>query len=103
MIDATDEEEEEELGDAQTVELEDTEKCLSEPTTPDSPPPSSKKCISKLTDGQIVAESVGLMMAGYDTTANALAYTSYLLALHPEIQEKLQSEIDNYLSDKPVS
>lgn len=102
MMDATDEEEVEE-GDAQTEELKDTEKCLNEAMASGSPPPSCKKSLSKLTDEQIVAEAVGLMMAGYDTTANALAYTSYLLALHPEIQEKLQAEIDSYFSDKPVS
>ena len=32
-----------------------------------------------------------------------LAYTSYLLALNPDIQEKLQSEIDAYFEDKTVS
>ena len=64
--------------------------------------PSSKRTLNKLTNEQIVAEAVGLMMAGYDTTANALAYTCYLLALNPDIQERLQSEIDNYFNDKPV-
>ena len=33
---------------------------------------------------------------------NALAYTTYLLALNPDIQEKLQSEIDSYFKEKPV-
>ena len=37
-----------------------------------------------------------------ETTANTLAYTSYLLALNPDIQEILQSEIDNYFDEKPV-
>lgn len=101
MMDATGEEEEEE-GDAQTEELKDTKKCLNEAMASGSPPPPCKKSLSRLTDEQIVAEAVGLMMAGYDTTANALAYTSYLLALHPEIQERLQSEIDSYFSDNPV-
>lgn len=104
MMDATGEEEEdEEAAPTKNNELKDKEKCLNEATASDSPPPSCKKSLSKLTDEQIVAEAVGLMMAGYDTTANALAYTSYLLALHPEIQERLQSEIDDYFNDKPVS
>ena len=64
--------------------------------------PTFTKSPHKLTNEQIVAEAVGLIMAGYDTTANALAYTSYLLALNPDIQEKLQSEIDGYFDDKPV-
>ena len=57
----------------------------------------------KLTDEEIVAHAVTFILAGYETTANTLAYTSYLLALNPDIQEKLQSEIDTYFEDKPVS
>ena len=57
----------------------------------------------KLTDKQIVDHSTTFLLAGYETTANALAYTSYLLALNPEIQEKLQREIDDYFEEKPVS
>jgi cytochrome P450 len=34
------------------------------------------------------------MLAGYDTTSNALSYSSYVLATHPEEQAKLQEEID---------
>ena len=57
----------------------------------------------KLTDEEIVSHSITFLLAGYETTANALAYTSYLLALNPEIQEKLQAEIDEYFESKPVS
>ena len=57
----------------------------------------------KLTDKEIVAHAVTFMLAGYETTANTLAYTSYLLALNPDIQETLQSEIDSYFEGKPVS
>ena len=56
----------------------------------------------KLTNEEIVAHAVTFILAGYETTANTLAYTSYLLALNPDIQEKLQSEIDSYFEDKPV-
>ena len=57
----------------------------------------------KLTNEEVVGNVRVLLLAGYETTANALAYTSYLLALNPDIQEKLQSEIDSYFDDKPVS
>ncbi len=56
-----------------------------------------------LSNEEIVAHAVTFLLAGYETTANTLAYTSYLLALNPDIQEKLQSEIDSYFDDKPVS
>ena len=52
---------------------------------------------------KIAVHSVMFMMAGYETTANALTYVSYLLALHPDIQENLQVEIDNYYDNNPVS
>ena len=57
----------------------------------------------RLTDEEIVAHSITFLLAGYETTANALAYTSYLLALNPEIQEKLQAKIDEYFESNPVS
>ena len=56
-----------------------------------------------LTDKDVVGHARVVLLAGYETTANTLAYTSYLLALNPDIQEKLQSEIDSYFDDKPVS
>ena len=56
-----------------------------------------------MTDTEVYANSVGFLIAGNETTSTLLSYTSYLLALNPDIQEKLQSEIDNYFEDKPVS
>ncbi len=57
----------------------------------------------KLTAQDIVGSSVTFLLAGYETTANTLSFTSYLLAINPDIQERLQSEIDSYFDDKPVS
>ena len=56
-----------------------------------------------LTDKEVYANAVGFLMAGSNTTSITLACTSYLLALNPDIQEKLQSEIDSYFEDNPVS
>ena len=58
---------------------------------------------NRLSNEEIVAHAMTFLLAGYETTANTLGYTSYLLALNPDIQEKLQSEIDSYFDDKPVS
>ncbi len=60
------------------------------------------KSKKKLTDLEISSHSLTFMLAGYETTSNALSYTSYLLALNPEIQEKLQNEIESYYQDNPV-
>ena len=55
-----------------------------------------------LSDGEIAAHVTVFLRAGYETTAYTLTYTSYLLALNPDIQQKVQSEIDNYFNDNPV-
>ncbi|CAF3991065.1 unnamed protein product, partial [Rotaria sordida] len=36
------------------------------------------------------------MAAGFDTTSTALAYSTYILATKPDIQKKLQAEIDEH-------
>ena len=57
----------------------------------------------KLTNEEIISQSVTFMLAGYETTSNALTYTAYQLALHPDVQLKLQEEIDEYFKCNPVS
>ena len=56
----------------------------------------------KLTDDQIVAHSVTVLLACYETTSTALAYVPYMLALNPSVQEKLQNDIDCFFTDNPV-
>ena len=53
--------------------------------------------------GMVAAQSVEALLAGYETTSNALAFISYLLALNPEIQDKLADEIHNHLAENSVS
>ena len=57
----------------------------------------------KLEKGEIVADSVGFMLAGYETTSTTLAFATYLLATNPEAQERLANEIHNYFEENPVS
>ena len=64
-------------------------------------PPSTKK--GTMTDREVYGNSLGFLGAGNDTTSITLSFLSYLLAIHPDIQERLQSEIDAYFEDKPVS
>ena len=52
---------------------------------------------------EIVTESVGFMLAGYETTSTALTFATYLLAANPEVQERLANEIHEYLELNPVS
>ena len=60
-------------------------------------------CTKKLKSEYITSVSVEILLAGYETTANTLTYTTYLLATHPDVQEKLQAEIDQYFEEEPVS
>uniref|UniRef100_A0A915JB11 Cytochrome P450 n=1 Tax=Romanomermis culicivorax TaxID=13658 RepID=A0A915JB11_ROMCU len=48
----------------------------------------------ELTDGVIVGNAYTFLLAGYDTTSTALAFTAWLLAKYPEVQKKLQDEMD---------
>lgn len=90
MIDATGEEE-----DA------DEEKDAEPPAECPAHKPTKKS--GTMTDNEVLANALGFMAAGNETTATTLAFASYALALHPEIQERLQSEIDIYFDEKPVS
>ena len=50
-----------------------------------------------LTMPEVLGHSILFMLVGYDTTSNALTFTAYNLATHPECQEKLIQEIDEVL------
>ena len=50
-----------------------------------------------MNDQQIRDELMTMLIAGHETTANALAWTWYLLSQHPEIEQRLYHEIDEVL------
>ncbi|XP_054712574.1 cytochrome P450 3A19-like [Uloborus diversus] len=52
----------------------------------------------KLSSVELVAQSILFLLAGYDTTASTLSFASYLLAINPDVQDKLFSEISDTLS-----
>ncbi|EIW78240.1 cytochrome P450 monooxygenase [Coniophora puteana RWD-64-598 SS2] len=54
---------------------------------------------------ELTAEALTQLIAGSDTTSNSSCAITYYLALHPEIQTKLQRELDDALGtdDDPVS
>jgi cytochrome P450 len=46
---------------------------------------------------------VGFMIAGYETTSTTLTYCTYILAKHPDEQQKLFDEIaSNFNKDSDV-
>ena len=55
----------------------------------------------RLTDEEVMSQSFIFIAAGYETTANLLTYTAYLMALNPDIQDRLIDEIKKYLAEHP--
>ena len=55
---------------------------------------------ARMTDEQIHDEMMNLLIAGYETVSNALAWTWYLLSEHPEVEAQLHEEIDRVLANR---
>ena len=53
-----------------------------------------------MTDAQVRDEAVILFLAGHETTALALTYSLYLLATHPECQQRLAEELARVLGGR---
>uniref|UniRef100_A0ACB8FKL4 Uncharacterized protein n=1 Tax=Sphaerodactylus townsendi TaxID=933632 RepID=A0ACB8FKL4_9SAUR len=53
-----------------------------------------------LTDTEILAQATIFIFAGYEATSNMLGFMAYELAVHPDVQQKLQEEIDSTLPNK---
>ncbi|XP_074056018.1 cytochrome P450 3A24-like [Macrotis lagotis] len=54
----------------------------------------------ELSDEEVLAQSIIFLFAGYETTSSVLSFLFYNLATHPEVQQKLQQEIDASLPNK---
>ena len=58
----------------------------------------------RMTDQEVLDEVKTVFAAGHETTANALTWTWLLLSEHPEVGEKLKTELDAALGgDTPTS
>ncbi|XP_063089583.1 cytochrome P450 3A15 isoform X1 [Cavia porcellus] len=53
-----------------------------------------------LSDVEILAQSIIFIFAGYETSSSTLSCIMYSLATHPDVQKKLQQEIDKTLPNK---
>jgi cytochrome P450 len=50
-----------------------------------------------MSNDQVRDEVLTIFLAGYETVANALTWTWYLLSQHPEVEAKLHAELDTVL------
>ncbi len=53
-----------------------------------------------LDDSQLHDEAMTILLAGYENTANSLAWTWYLLTQHPEMYERVAAEADAVLGGR---
>ena len=60
-------------------------------------PDSGKQTLS---DDEIAASCVIFLLAGYETSSTTLGLVCYHLATNPDVQDKLQEEIDNAWRDE---
>jgi cytochrome P450 len=54
-----------------------------------------------LSDADIQGNIITILLAGEDTTAHTLSWLVYLLTEHPDVQLKMQQEVDAVLRDEP--
>nr|XP_008121932.1 PREDICTED: cytochrome P450 3A24 isoform X1 [Anolis carolinensis] len=58
------------------------------------------KSYKALNDKEILTQAIIFVFAGYETTSSTLSYMAYCLATHPDVQQKLQEEIDEALPNQ---
>jgi cytochrome P450 len=56
-----------------------------------------------LSDPEVRDQAMGLFLAGYETMANALSFGLYVLAAHPELQERARAEVRQQLGARTAT
>ena len=54
----------------------------------------------RMSDLQLRDEAMTIFLAGHETSANAMAWTWYLLSQHPEVEKKFHDEVDKHLGGR---
>jgi cytochrome P450 len=58
---------------------------------------------SAMDDALVISESMQLLVAGHETSSNALSWTLYLLSTHPDCVDRVRQEFDEVLGERPLS
>jgi cytochrome P450 len=56
-----------------------------------------------MSDELVLSESMQLLVAGHETSSNALSWLLYLLSSRPDCLEKVRQELDAVLGDSPLT
>jgi cytochrome P450 len=57
---------------------------------------------SAMSDELVISESMQLLVAGHETSSNALSWTLYLLSTRPDCAERVRQEFDTVLGERPL-
>ena len=57
---------------------------------------------TSMSDELVVSESMQLLVAGHETSSNALSWTLYLLSTRPDCVDRIRDEFECVLGDKPL-
>ncbi|MFT6716121.1 MAG: cytochrome P450 [Saprospiraceae bacterium] len=57
---------------------------------------------SSLTNEELLDEVMTIFIAGHDTTAVVLTWATYLIGTHPEVEQKIREEINQYMKGDEV-
>ncbi|XP_046579199.1 cytochrome P450 3A4-like [Haliotis rubra] len=60
---------------------------------------NNDKSHKKMSTDEMIGQAFMFFLAGYETTASTLQYVAYILATHPDVQQKMSEEIDSVLGD----
>jgi cytochrome P450 len=55
-----------------------------------------------MSDELVLSESMQLLVAGHETSSNALSWLLYLLSSRPDCADKVRQEFDSVLGEKPL-
>ena len=73
------------------------------PAAPAAPMPPVPPVPPGLSDEEIRDEAMTILLAGHETTANALTWTLYLLSQHPDVDARLCDELERVLAVRTPS
>ncbi|KAG8438727.1 hypothetical protein GDO86_005065, partial [Hymenochirus boettgeri] len=76
---------------------------LNVPDVKDKDKSVPKMSTKKLSEDEMLGQAFIFLIAGYETTSSLLSFTSYLLATHPDCQEKLLCEVDKFTQEHGVA
>ncbi|XP_025080188.1 cytochrome P450 3A43-like [Pomacea canaliculata] len=65
--------------------------------------PFGKKPTKLLTQQEVVSQCFNIALAGFETTASALRFLTYHLAIHQDVQDKVLAEIQQVIGEEEIS